>query len=77
MKLSGAIEDPDFCRLFLRVIDYTFLNSRETKYLIWKFYWKLTDNQIAKFDGRRVGHQAINLVINDTYRKIRKIGHDF
>lgn len=66
------LKDPKFCELFLRILTYN-LNGREIKYLLWKFYYRKTDKEIAKLDGR-CESAGVNLIINNAYRKIR---HDF
>ena len=67
--------DPEFCRLLLRILDFkAHLSGREIKYLLWKYYYGLTDEEIAKLEGNRVSKSGINLVLNNAYRKIR---HDF
>lgn len=66
------LDDPGFCKLFLRVICFKGLTARQTKYLIWKFYFNMSDIEIAKYDGLKVGRAAISLVICNAFRTIRK-----
>lgn len=63
--------DPDLTSFLLKVLKLGKLNGREIKYLLWRFYYKKTDMQIAKLDDRNVTRQAINKVLRDTFKKIR------
>jgi hypothetical protein len=68
--MKSDCHDPQFCRIFLRVLGYK-LTSREMKYLIMRFYHNYDDKGIAKWESRRITKQAINLVIQKAYIKIK------
>ncbi len=70
MKRIGNIDDPQFVSLFLLVLSYP-LTGREINYLMWRFYFRMTTKEIAKFDGLKITRQAVNLVIVNAYKKIK------
>lgn len=67
----GTLDDPEFCQLFLRLMSYR-LTGREIKYLIWRFYFKKSADEIAKLDERCKGKSGINLIIQKAYKKIKQ-----
>jgi hypothetical protein len=68
--LKSNLDDPEFCSLFLRILSYR-LEGREIKYLMWRFYYNKTDEEIAKLDNKKITRQAINLIIKSAYIKIK------
>ena len=58
-------------RCVLCLADYN-LTGREIKYIYWHFWCGMTCNQIAKADGRTISRQAVNLVMQKAYGKIRQ-----
>lgn len=65
-----CLDDPDFCKIFLRLLSYP-LNGREIKYLLLRFYYNNTTEEIAKFDGRKVIRSRINQEFEKAYKKIK------
>ncbi len=66
---KGNLEDPEFCRIFLRVLSYP-ITSRQVKYLLMRFYFNMNSQQIAKWDGKNVSRQAINNQFKEVYKKL-------
>jgi hypothetical protein len=63
----------DFFRLLLCIVDFrAHLTERELRYLLWRFNNRLTAEEIAKLDGRKISRSAVNLVLTTAYRKIRE-----
>jgi len=63
----------DFFRLLLCILDFrSKLTERELRYLLWKFWNRLSNEEIAQLDGRKIGRAAVNLVLTRAYRKIRE-----
>ena len=74
MQEAGTKGDWRFCGVVLRVLGFKHLTIREARYLILRFYFRMKDREIAKYDSIDVSHQAINLVIMKAYRKIKAQG---
>jgi hypothetical protein len=60
----------EFWNLYYRLLHYP-LSAREVNYLIWKFYNRKKDWEIAKLDSKKISPQAVNSVISRAYRKIK------
>jgi DNA-directed RNA polymerase specialized sigma subunit len=73
MEENDYIErNQDFFRLLLCILDFrSKLTEREIKYLLWRFYNRMTAEQIAKYDGKRISRSAVNQVMESAYKKIR------
>lgn len=69
-KQEKILNDTDFWDLFLRLLHYP-LTAEEIKYLVWRFYNKMKDREIAKLDDRKVTRQVMNLIIQRAYKKIK------
>jgi hypothetical protein len=65
------LNDPEFVKVFLRILSYN-LNGREIKYLLCRFYFRMGDNEIVKFDGRKITRKAVNFIIQGALKKIRQ-----
>jgi hypothetical protein len=57
--------------LILRVLGYRCLNERESKYLIWRFGFNMSERQIAIMDERAITQQAVSFIIRGACRKIK------
>jgi hypothetical protein len=63
-------QDPEFIRLIMWIC-HDYISDREIKYLVWRFYCKKTNCQIAELDERKVTRQAITKVFIRAYKKVR------
>jgi hypothetical protein len=63
----------DFFRLLFCIVDFRAgITERELRYLLWKFWNRKTNEEIAKLDGRKIGRAAVNSILVSAYRKIRE-----
>lgn len=60
----------DFWELYYRLLHYH-LSAREMNYLLWRFYNRKKELEIARLDGRKITRQAVNIVIAKAYKKMR------
>jgi len=62
----------EFFKLLFCIVDFNaHLTEREIKYLLWRFHSKMTAEEIAKHDGKRISRSAVNQVMESAYKKIR------
>jgi hypothetical protein len=70
----GTINDPFFTDVVFLICKYPGLSGREMKYLLWRFYFGLSDKEIAnkeQYKDKPVGRAAVNIVLQRAYRKIK------
>ncbi len=60
----------EFIDLLVKLLKYECLEISEVKVLLWKFYGKLSDSDIAVLLGRTTRQEAINLYLT-AIEKIR------